>query len=170
LVRQVLNFSSKSLVTLDDELDITQLNIELEQLRFEHKFVFEIQYNDNLNLKTILIPPLLIQPITENAIWHGLLPLKKTRKGLLLIKINIVNELLHIVIEDNGVGRKMKKVDIGNMQESKGILITKQRIQNLNVYYHTNKADLIYDDLVDTGLNPSGTRVTIILPLNLQAK
>ena len=170
LVRQVLNFSSKSLVTLDDELDITQLNIELEQLRFEHKFVFEIHYNDNLNLKTILIPPLLIQPITENAIWHGLLPLKKTRKGLLLIKINIVNELLHIVIEDNGVGRKMKKVDIGNIQESKGILITKQRIQNLNVYYHTNKADLIYEDLVDSGLNPSGTRVTIILPLNLQVK
>ena len=168
LVRQVLNFSSKSLVSLREELEITELNIELEQLRFENKFLFEIELHENTNLKTIFVPPLLLQPITENAIWHGLLPLKKLRKGKLIIKINLVDDLLYIYIEDNGVGRKKENSAIGNIKESKGILITKQRIENINVLYNTTKADLFYEDLVDDNHNPIGTRVTIILPLNLK--
>lgn len=68
LVRQVLNFSTKTLVTLNEELEITELNIELEQLRFDNKFTFEIELQEEVNLKTIFIPPLLLQPITENAI------------------------------------------------------------------------------------------------------
>ena len=168
LVRQVLNFSSKPLVSLSEELEITELNIELEQLRFENKFLFEIELHENTNLKTIFVPPLLLQPITENAIWHGLLPLKKLRKGKLIIKINMVDDLLYIYIEDNGVGRKKENSSIGNIKESKGILITKQRIENINVLYNTTKADLFYEDLVGDNHNPIGTRVTIILPLNLK--
>jgi hypothetical protein len=168
LVRQVLNFSSKSLVSLREELEITELNIELEQLRFENKFLFEIELHENTNLKTIFVPPLILQPITENAIWHGLLPLKKLRKGILIIKIKIVDDLLCICIEDNGVGRKKENSTIGNMKESKGMLITKQRIENINVLYNTTKADLFYEDLIDDDHNPLGTRVTIILPLNLK--
>ena len=57
---------------------------------------------------------------------------------------------------------------IGNIKESKGILITKQRIENINVLYNTTKADLFYEDLIDDNHNPIGTRVTIILPLNLK--
>jgi sensor histidine kinase YesM len=95
LVRQVLNFSSKPLVSLREELEITELNIELEQLRFENKFLFEIELHENINLKNIYVPPLLLQPITENAIWHGLLPLKKLRNGKLILKINIVDDLLY---------------------------------------------------------------------------
>lgn len=168
LVRQVLNFSSKPLVSLSEELEITELNIELEQLRFENKFLFEVELYENTNLKTIFVPPLLLQPITENAIWHGLLPLKKIRKGKLIIKIKILDDLLYIYIEDNGVGRKKGNSTIGNMKESKGILITKQRIENINVLYNTTKADLFYEDLIDDNHNPIGTRVVIILPLNLK--
>jgi LytS/YehU family sensor histidine kinase len=168
LVRQVLNFSSKPLVSLREELEITELNIELEQLRFENKFLFEIELHENTNLKTIFVPPLLLQPITENAIWHGLLPLKKFRKGKLIIKIKIVDDLLYIYIEDNGVGRKKENSTIGNMKQPKGILITKQRIENINVLYNTTKADLFYEDLKDDDHHPIGTRVTIILPLNLK--
>lgn len=127
-----------------------------------------IELYENTNLKTIFVPPLLLQPITENAIWHGLLPLKKLRKGKLIIKINMVDDLLYIYIEDNGVGRKKENSAIGNIKESKGILITKQRIENINVLYNTTKADLFYEDLIDDNHNPIGTRVTIILPLNLK--
>lgn len=165
LVRQVLNFSSKPLVSLREELEITELNIELEQLRFENKFIVEIELSENIDTRNIFVPPLLLQPITENAIWHGLLPLKKLRKGKLIIKIKIVDDLLYIYIEDNGVGRKKEISSIGNIKESKGILITKQRIENINVLYNTTKADLFYTDLTDEDHNPIGTRVTIILPL-----
>ena len=140
----------------------------MEQLRFENKFDFEIELDDSTELKLIYIPPLLLQPIIENAIWHGLLPLKKTRAGTLAIKINIINKLLYIHVEDNGVGIQKNMSDIGNLKESKGILITKQRIQNLNIFYNINSADLLYEDLIDFEKKPIGTRVTIILPLNLQ--
>lgn len=167
LVRQVLNFSTKPFVSLQEEIEITKLNIELEQLRFENKFVFEIELEDKHSLKSIFIPPLILQPIIENAIWHGLLPLKKLRKGKLLLKVNMKNDLLYIIIEDNGVGRKSNNNSISNLRESKGISITKQRIENLNSFYQTTKADFKYEDLVDADQNPLGTRVSIILPINL---
>lgn len=167
LVRQVLNFSTKPFVSLQEEIEITKLNIELEQLRFENKFVFELELEDKHHLRSIFIPPLILQPIIENAIWHGLLPLKKLRKGKLLLIINMKDDLLYIIIEDNGVGRKSNNNSISNLRESKGISITKQRIENLNSFYQTTKADLKYEDLVDAYQNPLGTRVSIILPINL---
>lgn len=169
LVRQVLNFSSKPLVSLQEEIEITELNIELEQLRFDNKFMFEIELEDKHNLKSIFIPPLILQPIVENAIWHGLLPLKN-RKGKLHLKINIKDDLLYIIIEDNGVGRKKNTDNIGNLKESKGISITKQRIDNINSFYNINKAGLKHDDLVDIHQIAAGTRVSIILPLNLNSE
>ncbi len=165
LVRQVLNFSTKSMVSLKEELEITELNIELEQLRFENKFDFEISWEDSIDLKNMLVPPLILQPIVENAIWHGLLPLKNSRKGKLLIKISLLNDSLVIIVEDNGFGRKIGNKNIGNLRESKGIQIIKQRILNMNNLYNTNKGDFIIEDLTDGLSNSIGTRVTFILPL-----
>lgn len=164
LVRQVLNFSSKSLVTLNEELEITELNIDLEQLRFENKFEYEIEIEDSSKLNQALVPPLILQPIVENAIWHGLLPIKKVRSGVLKIKISTKYEMLYIIIEDNGIGRSSKMRVPGNIKESKGIQITRQRIQNLNNLYKTANADLIYEDLKDDYGNSLGTRVIIVLP------
>ncbi|MES2761544.1 MAG: histidine kinase [Bacteroidota bacterium] len=167
LVRQVLNFSSKPLVTLREELEIASINIELEQLRFENKFVYDINFDRSLDIQYVFVPPLILQPIIENAIWHGLLPLKRTRQGKLQIKIHVDADLLYISIEDNGVGRKKTEASIGNLKESKGMDITRQRIQNLNVYYNSITADLVYEDLVDNQANAIGTRVRVVLPLNL---
>ncbi|MFO0322970.1 MAG: histidine kinase [Bacteroidota bacterium] len=164
LVRQVLNFSSKSLVSLEEELEITKLNLELEQLRFDKKFDFKIIYDNSVDLKMILVPPLIIQPIVENAIWHGLLHLNKKRNGLLFIKIELTDSL-KIIIEDNGIGRTKNTNDIGNLKKSKGIKITKQRILNLNNLYNKKNGDLLYEDLVDKLENSIGTRVSIILPI-----
>lgn len=165
LVRQVLNFSTKNMVSLKEELEITELNIELEQLRFENKFDFEITWEDSIDLKNMLVPPLILQPIVENAIWHGLLPLKNFRNGKLLIKISLVEDSLFIVIEDNGIGRRKENQSMSNLRESKGIQIIKQRILNMNNLYNTNKGDFIIDDLTDELNNAVGTRITFILPL-----
>jgi LytS/YehU family sensor histidine kinase len=153
------------MVSLKEELEITELNVELEQLRFENKFDFEMVWDDSVDVKNMLVPPLIIQPIIENAIWHGLLPLNKIKKGILLIEIILLDDVLVIVIEDNGIGRTKKKESIGNLRESKGIQIIKQRIQNMNNLYNTTKGDLIFEDLVDGLYNSIGTRVKIILPI-----
>lgn len=165
LVRQVLNFSSKSLVSLKDELEITELNLELEQLRFDNKFVFQIEYDDSIDLGNILVPPLIIQPIIENAIWHGLLPLNKIVSGKLWIKIRLNNNTITIIIEDNGIGRKNEIEVLNNQKESSGIKITKQRILNLNNLHNITNGDFYYEDLKDELNNPIGTRVYMILPL-----
>jgi LytS/YehU family sensor histidine kinase len=167
LVRQVLNFSSKSLVSIKDELETTELNLELEQLRFDKKFEFQIEYDDSIDICNILVPPLIIQPIVENAIWHGLLPLNKIRVGKLWIKIKLNNNTITIIIEDNGIGRITKTDKIGNLKDSSGIKITKQRILNLNNLYNISNGDFYYEDLKDELNNPIGTRVFMILPLLL---
>ncbi len=167
IVRQVLNFSTKSLVTLQEELEIVKLNIELEQLRFEDQFIFNLQIDKEVNTNNILIPPLIFQPIIENAIWHGLLPLKYKSAARLDLLIHKQNEALVIIIEDNGVGRKQKNADIGNSKDSKGIKITTQRIENLNNIYSIKTAYIVYKDLFDKDKMPAGTKVTICLPLNL---
>ncbi|MBI3519888.1 MAG: histidine kinase [Bacteroidetes bacterium] len=165
LVRQVLNFSSKSFVSLYEELEITKLNIELEKLRFEDKFEYIIEMNLNIDLKDIFVPPLIFQPIVENAIWHGLLPLKQNKKALLKIKIEELNNFLNIIIEDNGVGRINKSSDIGNSRDSKGIKIVKQRIQNLSILSGDSEGDVLFEDLIDNSGNANGLRVKILLPI-----
>jgi hypothetical protein len=162
LVRQVLNFSTKDLVSLHDELEIVKLNIELELLRFEHKFGFIIENSLDLNLEKVYVPPLITQPIIENAIWHGLLPLKKMRKGILKITILIDENKLLITIEDNGLGM-MPKAE--SKTESKGIKITKQRIDNLRNLIDLNDYNLIHEPILDNLNSVIGTKVKIILPI-----
>lgn len=166
LVRQVLNFSAKSFVTLKEELEIIDLYIKLEKLRFK-KINFDLKIDPSVNKDTTLIPPLLLQPIIENAIWHGLLPLSHEKTAVLSIKMKISMGILEIIIEDNGIGRKLIKEGISNSKESKGIAITKQRIENLKYIVNQDIASLIYEDLVDDKHNAIGTRVIISLPTNL---
>lgn len=165
LVRQVLNFSSKNMVTLKEELDLSELNIELEQLRFENKFSFEIKIDKPIDLKNIMVPPLILQPIIENAIWHGLLPLKKLRSGILKIFISIEDKILKIIVEDNGLGRKNAQEFIGNLKDSKGIKIVEQRIQSLNNLHNTDIGNIVFEDKFDKFNASCGVRVVICLPL-----
>ena len=168
LVRQILNFSTRSLVTLQEELEIARLNIELEQLRFEKKFLFEIKIDPNIALKNIFIPALILNPIIENAIWHGLLPLKNKRDGKLLIEVKVESSVLILVIEDNGVGRKQAQENLSNSRESKGIALTEQRLNNINYMFDITTSQLVYTDLENESKDALGTRVIISLPLNLK--
>ncbi|PBQ34330.1 hypothetical protein CNR22_21985 [Sphingobacteriaceae bacterium] len=167
LVRQILNFSTRSLATVREELEIAVLNMDLEQLRFENKFNYEIHVGEDIDQEKIYVPALILNPLIENTIWHGLLPLKNLRKGKLIISIVKDSDILKIIIEDNGVGRQTKKKNIGNIRQSKGLQLTEQRLSNINYLFAINTADILYTDLVDEKNAPCGTRVTIQLPLNL---
>lgn len=168
LVRQTLNFSTKTLITLYQELEILKLNIELEQLRFENSFIFNMQIDPSLNTKEIWIPPFIFQPIVENAIWHGLMPLQDQRRPQLDFILKKENDSLYITISDNGVGRKLSTHGADSSKDPKGMLITFQRIKNLNDLYNVETAKIIYTDLFN-GSVVAGTRVNIYLPLILNS-
>jgi len=164
LVRQVLNNSRNKYVTLTDEIKALTLYVELEQLRFTYRFDYQINCDENLDMDTVMVPPLIIQPYVENAIWHGLM--HKEDKGKLSILIHRDSELLRFEILDDGIGREKSKgykSKYGSEKKSMGLSITKDRISVLNRLYNL-EADMKIVDLYDKDNQPVGTRVIVKIP------
>ena len=163
LMRYILENSSKQLVCLEDELKMLQLYIELEQLRFDNKFTFEITTAKNMDAEYIFIPPLLTQPYIENAIVHGLCN-KPGNDGFLKINYAIENNnVLICEIEDNGIGRKQAaqlKKSKKEMHKSMGMQVTKERFDMLA---QTNKLDFSshITDLYNENGEALGTKVSL---------
>ncbi|MBK8111609.1 MAG: histidine kinase [Saprospiraceae bacterium] len=166
-LRTLLKYAEQSFILLDEELRILRMYIELEALRFDNSFEFEIVVDANIENDEVLIPTLLIQPFIENAIWHGLLH-KNGNKKLLIEFKDVNDEYMLCIIEDNGVGRKAAR-EFKNGQlssvghESKGISIVEERLK-LFEQKKGRPAHLVVEDLVDDFNNATGTRATITLP------
>ena len=105
LIRQILENSKSKLISLEQELEAINLYLEIEHVRFEGKFDFEIELDEDVQLSTIEIPPLIIQPYVENAIWHGLM--HKKEPGQLLIQIQNAGDQVQCIIEDDGIGVRL---------------------------------------------------------------
>lgn len=165
LMRAILKNSRHKLISLEDELYSLNLYVEMEAMRFNSEFDYAIKTDPDLDTSAVFIPPLLIQPYVENAIWHGLM--LKDGPRFLLLKIEKEHEYLQIIIEDNGVGRKRSmqmKAPENGQQKSYGMQITKDRIELINRTLGINaKVDL--EDLADDSGGPAGTRVTILMPV-----
>lgn len=161
LIRYALDHSDKVLTSLSNEIKVIEIVVALEQLRFSDKFVFETLIDPGIDTHKIFIPPLITQPIIENAIWHGLLPLRGLRKPRLILSIQQSNERMIISIIDNGVGRFSKKhVQAG--RESKGTRLINSWIENLNKLFPANSVAIQTIDLYHEN-NPTGTQVDIVL-------
>lgn len=168
LVRRMLDFSTVQLITLKEELEILSIYMQLEELRFENKFQYTVEFNNEVDAREIYVPPLILNPLLENAIWHGLLPVQFTRKGRIVLKIGTLKNLLYLAVEDNGAGRKnVKKEQVGEKGNSYGIPITEQRLKNINHIYNTGDASIQYQDIFGEDGLPAGTIATIYLPLDL---
>lgn len=166
LIRQVLQYSDKSLVSLREELKIIELNVSLEQLRFSDQFIFETKLAAGIDPQQLYIPPLITQPFIENAIWHGLLPLKGQRRPRLLVHVRREENQIILSVIDNGVGRTTgrKQSRFQNTAfSSRGLNLTQSRIENLNQLYPGRKSQMKITDLFDHGI-PAGTQIDIILP------
>ncbi len=166
LIRLVLENSQSEKVTLQKELETLRLYIELEAMRFKNKVHYEINVDPAIDQQFTDIPPLLLQPYVENAIWHGLMYKKEGGK----IKIDVAQpseHLLHIEITDNGVGREMAgayKSKSATRQKSFGLKMTSERIDIINQLYEM-EADVKIVDLKDARNNATGTKVTIQIPI-----
>ena len=166
LIRLVLENSRSEKVTLEKEIETLKLYIEMEAMRFKNKVRYCVKIDKNIDAAYIEIPPLLIQPYVENAIWHGLM--HKKEGGLVNIHIAIEDEhLLYVEISDNGVGRAMAeeyKSKSVTKQKSFGLKMTSERIDVINQLYQTNTSVKIVDEK-DALNNACGTKVIIKIPI-----
>ncbi len=162
LMRAVLENSEEDFIPLEKEIELLQLYTKLEHFRFQDKFDYNINVDDHINIKDFVIPPMLLQPYIENAVWHGL-RYKKT-KGYLEISItqSKTDEIV-ITITDDGIGRKKSKaLKTKNQQKqnSKGMGNIKKRVSILNDMYK-DKVDVFIDDYKDE--EDAGTKVIVSL-------
>lgn len=164
LIRLILNNSKSNMVKLDAELEALELYIQMEQLRVTGSFEYRIHISPDLNPEFVEIPPLLLQPFAENAIWHGLSRKKGARK--LHIFVNLKDEYLECVIEDNGVGRQFareKSKRASRAHKSLGLAITEDRISAINTVFDTD-AQMSIVDLVSSDGEALGTKVIVKIP------
>lgn len=167
LMRTTLNNSQHESISLADELEALKTYIELEQLRFVNKFDYRIEIDSEADVSNINLPPFILQPYIENAIWHGLMQMENEKQGMLLLSISRNKNWLICAIEDNGIGREkaMELSRNSGKHVSLGTRITETRIDLINQLYNS-KLNVVYKDLYDTQGNPSGTRVEISLGID----
>ncbi|MCT4581675.1 MAG: histidine kinase [Flavobacteriales bacterium] len=159
LIRTVLNVSEKQYISIGEELEMLRLYMNLEKMRFENGFDYEIIVDEAIDEDYDEIPSMLIQPYVENAIWHGLM--NRGTKGKITISIALKEGVLYCTIDDNGVGRAAAaKLKARRKIKSKsvGMRITKDR---LNILNEDSNINVIIEDKKDKESLATGTKVTI---------
>ncbi|MFK7834331.1 MAG: histidine kinase [Winogradskyella sp.] len=162
LMRSVLENSEEDFIPLKKEIELLNLYTKLEHFRFQDKFDYAIDVDEMIDVEEFQIPPMLLQPYIENAVWHGLR--YKTEIGHLQIHIQPKSkDEITITISDNGIGRarsKALKTDHQKKQNSKGMNNIKKRVAILNEMYK-DKVDVTIADFQD--LEDAGTKVVVTL-------
>ncbi len=165
LFRLVLNNSSKVMITLTEEIEVLELYLTLEHMRFEKSFQYNIHVADDLETDEILIPSMLLQPFVENALWHGLMH-KPTDRILNICFKKLSDDVFQCIVDDNGIGRR-KALELKEEQSktkrhvSKGMSICKDRIELLQKQGHHAVLKII--DKYDDAGEATGTKVIIEL-------
>lgn len=169
LIRMVLNNTEQLIIPLFQEIDLLKTYVELEQLRFESVFVFELVIDDGLEEQSLYVPPMLIQPYVENAIWHGLMNLNNEREGKLTVWFGIENGLLKIIVEDNGIGRTRAGLfERDAIHKPVAMKLTEKRLQMINKAWGQNEIKVMVHDLYNDRKQAIGTKVELYLPLDFQ--
>ncbi|WP_370478803.1 histidine kinase [Tamlana flava] len=162
LMRAVLENSEEDFIPLGKEIELLKLYTKLEHFRFKDKFDYSIEVDENINLQDFVIPPMLLQPYIENAVWHGL-RYKKSKGHLEISIVQIELNEIKIKISDDGIGReksKALKTENQQKQNSKGMGNIKKRVSILNDMYK-DKVDVFIDDFQDE--EDTGTQVIVTL-------
>ena len=163
LIRQTLTNSQLSLIPLSDEIEMLRLYLDMERLRFSDSFRYNITYENSIEPETVYVPPMLLQPFCENAIWHGLM--HKDGEGKLEVVLSLEDGHLRCIIADNGIGRaKAAELKSGSngKQKSLGLKITKERLaifnneRSVHEFYKT-------EDVLDANGNVAGTKVALTI-------
>jgi LytS/YehU family sensor histidine kinase len=161
LMRNMMENSNKDFISLGNEIEQLKKYLDLEHLRFQDKFEYQIVVDDALDSETVLVPNMLIQPHLENAIWHGLR--YRDTKGLLLLKFELNRGKVSVIVDDNGIGLTQSaalKTRNQKVHQSRGVTNTKERISLLNELYKSN----ISFSITEKNSGNTGTIVEITFP------
>jgi tetratricopeptide (TPR) repeat protein len=163
LIRYNLEQSREQLVSVDQEARMLKVYLHLQQLRFDNKFNYEVEVNDDVDA-TVALPPMFVQPFVENAILHGVIP--KEGKGNIFIsfKLNEKEELV-CTVSDDGIGideSKKRKSIFNTKQKSLAMTITEERKEIINSK-NTEKIRILINE--DNNSSATGTEVKLIFPL-----
>lgn len=166
LLRMTLDLSKKESISLREEITYLQAYIELQRIRLNKDLDYCFDMHIDVEAKKFFIPPLLIQPLVENAILHGIVPSKT--KGILVISFIATEFGIRISVEDNGVGishaKKVRASQKKTNHQSMGNKILKERIEILNTNQR-NKITFKIGDLKKAGVN-SGTCAILDIPFS----
>ena len=164
LIRSVLENATESFHSLSSELTFLTNYLELESMRFKGKFEYQVEIDDQIDIRKIKVPVMLFQPFIENAIWHGLLP-KRNGPRLLKISFRLKTNFIECRIEDNGIGRARARslnqtMGMKGKKRSLGINISEARMSDLSKIYRQGFKFEISD-------LEEGTLVKIVFPIML---
>ncbi len=165
LMRLILDNSSEEFIPLEQEIMTLQLYLELERLRFDNKFDFVIDIDENVDEEFVGIPPMLIQPFIENAILHGLI--KKDSGGVLSVILREEGDRLYCCIKDNGIGReKAKELSQKHFKthKSRAIELTEKRLEIFQKQY-SQETSITFKDLYHNDQTAAGTQVELYIPI-----
>ncbi len=173
LIRKNLDSSTAkdNVVSLEEELERLRLYLSLESMRFNDRFEYQFNIAENVDVESVMIPPMIMQPFIENSIIHGILP-REEQKGLIKVDVHIENGYLNILIVDNGIGitesLKGKKDNSGD-HRSQGMEITSKRIELIQKISDDDISLEGPDQIIDSNGLINGTKVLIkILMLDLE--
>ncbi|MGI9543325.1 MAG: tetratricopeptide repeat-containing sensor histidine kinase [Cyclobacteriaceae bacterium] len=157
LMRMTLESSEKREISLADDLKLVETYLEIESLRLNRKFEYEIKVGRTIDVENTLIPPLILQPYIENSIWHGMS--NKEDAGKIVLEIKQEGNSIIYSVDDNGIGRQLSLNNNGN-KKSFGTKISQSRVEIINRLKGTNGNIKMID-------KPQGLRVEVKLPLEL---
>lgn len=163
LIRQNMHNISKELIPLQKEIDLVNNYLLLEKLRFKDKLNYSIIIEKDLDLSDIMVPPLLIQPLVENSIKHGILPLQSS-EGAIYINIYQRKNILHIEVRDNGIGIDQAKQHAKSSHESFGLENIRKRIEQLSIIQN-KQITFDFSERKNTSGKLQWTIVTITMPI-----
>ena len=166
LIRNILDVSKIKEVSLKEELATMDLYMSIENIRFSNEINYQVDINPDMNTDTIKVPPLILQPFLENALWHGLSS-KKSDKQIKLTANKVSDTVVEVNIIDNGIGRNAAaKIKEGKSlkRKSVGIDLTKERLKTFSEDYD-DEFSLTYHDLTNEDGSPAGTKVSLRFPV-----
>lgn len=162
LMRNMMQNSNKDFTPLSTELEQLKEYLDLEQMRFQDKFVYRIVVDDSIDTESVAVPNMLVQPYLENAIWHGLR--YRETKGSLLLSVQREKEKLCITIDDDGIGltqSALLKTKHQKTHSSRGMKNTQERISLLNSLYKAQ----IELTIAEKEAPATGVTVTLCFPI-----
>ena len=165
LVRMILQNSQASLIPVESELESLELYLNLEAVRFNHHFDYKISVPKDMDISALQVPPLILQPYVENAIWHGLM--HKEERGQLDVEVSEEDDHLYFKITDNGIGREKAAAlasKSATKHKSMGLRITAHRIAIIQ-NSQTLTSPVTINDLIDSEGSAAGTEVVIKMPV-----